>query len=671
MTTEAIDQGETALEAADALTASVRRSLALAAAALRERQDPSGHWKGEFETSLIGESGEVILHHFLRLPDDGRRAEAARTILAEQSRTGGWASYHGGPDELLLSVFCYVALRLAGHDKDEPELLAAAAAVRRLGGVESVDNLLMLAWLAVIGLWPWRDIPLVPAEIVLLPSRFPGNIFQFGAAARGIVVANSLFMATRPVVPAGFDIRELFADPRARRRLPRSRAVRAATALSHWYGRHPIGFLRRRALDKAASWLERTQETDGSWGGNWPQTANVVMGLDAIGLGRDHPVVKAALTGLDRYVVERDARGHRRIEMWTSVVMDTALALTATVMAGGPGTESATGPAVRWLLDHQVTEPGDWAVLTENPEPGGWPYEFTNNANPDCDDTSWAVAALRRLHPRGADPSVDQAVAKAVRWMESQQCEDGGWAAFEPLRWKLPGRDALACIGFLEAPSADITGHVLEALGLDGRAGTPAARRGIAWLRRTQRDDGSWPGWWACYHLHGTSAAVTGLTACGVPGSDPAVVRACDWIVAHQQPDGGWGEDIRALSDPDWIGRGESTPSQTGWALLALVAAGHTDSPAVRRGLAYLVRTQREDGDWDEPQHTWVVHHDGLYWRDSLLRLIYPAMAMASWTAQASAADGAGARGVVHADTDTAADARTEAEADTEGTGAR
>lgn len=614
-------------EAAD-FTTGVEHSLTRAAAALRAQQDPTGYWKGEFETSLIGESGEVIFRHYLGLPYDATVEEAARTILSEQTETGGWRSYHQGPDELLLSIFCYVALRLAGHEADEPELRAAAEAIRKNGGVEAVDNLLMLAWLAVIGLWPWRDIPLIPPEIVLLPSWFPGNIYQMGAAARGIAVANSLFMARRPVRPAGFTIRELLAKPGARR-LPRSTAVRLATTLSHWYGRKPIGFLRRRALRKAARWLSHTQESDGSWGGNWPQTANVVMGLHAIGFGREHPVITSAMEGLDRYVVERD--GHRRIEMWTSVVMDTALGLSATAMAGGPEAESATGPAANWLLKHQVTELGDWAVLTKNPVAGGWPYEFTNNANPDADDTSWTVAALRRLHPRGSDPEIDRACERAVAWMLSQQCDDGGWAAFEPLRWRLPGAEKLAKIGFLEAPSADITGHVLESLGADGRGDSAAARRGVEWLRRNQHRDGSWPGWWACYHVHGTSAAVTGLTACGVPGSDPAVARACEWFVAHQREDGGWGEDIRALYDPAWVGKGESTPSQTAWALLALIAAGRADSEPVRAGLDFLMRTQREDGDWSEPWHTWVVHHDGLYWRDTLLRLIYPVMAMAAY----------------------------------------
>ena len=609
--------------------ARVRRSLGAARDALVRRQSPHGYWKGEFATSVIGDAADVMFRYFLDLPGD-ESAASARTILAERSATGGWASYHNGPDNLLLSVFCYVALRLVGHDRDEPLMRAAAASVRSAGGVEAVENPTMLAWLSLVGLWPWTDIPLIPPELVLLPPRCPGNIYQIGAAARGIVVANSLFMAERPVRSAGFDIDELFAEPAHVTHLPRPAVIRLATAATHWYARHPVGFLRRRAIRKAAEWLIRTQERDGGWGGNWPQTANVVVGLRSAGHRLDQPVLRAALSALDGYAVTTGDQ--RRLEMWTSVVMDTALGLSAAAAAHGhPALGDAARRAADWLLANQVTELGDWAVLTPNPVAGGWPYEFTNNANPDADDTGFAMAALRRLCPPGADPAVDDACDRATRWLFSQQCDDGGWAAFEPLRWRLPGRAALAKIGFLEAPSADVTGHVLEALAANGKADTVEARRGVRWLRRHQQPDGSWPGWWACYHLHGTSAAVTGLTACGVPGTDATVVRACDWITAHQRSDGGWGEDIRALHDREWLGRGDSTPSQTGWALLALIAAGRADTAPVRAGLEFLAGSQRPDGDWDEPWHTWVVHHDGLYWRDTMLRLIYPIMAMSSY----------------------------------------
>ncbi|WP_031068377.1 prenyltransferase/squalene oxidase repeat-containing protein, partial [Streptomyces sp. NRRL WC-3742] len=612
----------------DATTAdatSPARTLERAAAALRRLQHEDGHWQGDCRASLIGESGELVLRHYLGIAPDDSTAAAARTILAEQTPTGGWAAHFGGDDQLLVTVFCYVALRLAGHRPDEPELRAAAGRVRDLGGVEALDNPLMLAWLAMIGLWPWRDIPLFPPEILLLPDDAPGSIYHLGAAGRGVLVANSLLMEGRKVVPAGFDIPELLAEPggRPRRPLP----LRTATTLSHWFAHHPVRPLRRRAVRKAVRYLLRTQERDGGWGGNWPQTANALIGLDAAGLPADHPVRTRAMAALDEYVTHHD--GQRHVDLWIPVVMDTALALGATAAAPGADPKATEG-AVRWLLDNEVTKPGDWAVLTPGQAPGGWPFVFANDTNPDADDTGFAIAALRRAHPRGTDPDVDAACRRAVDWLVSQQCEDGGWAAFEPLRWRLPGRERLAGIGLLEAPSADVTGHVLEALGADGRGHELPARRAVAWLREHQQQDGSWPGWWACHHLHGTVAAVTGLASCGIPGDDPALERGCAWITAHQNPDGGWGEDIRALQDPAWIGRGTSTTSQTSWALIALIAAGHARGEAVRRGLEFLARTQREDGDWDEPQHTWIVYRDGLTYRDSLLRLIYAVTALSA-----------------------------------------
>ena len=271
-----------------------------------------------------------------------------------------------------------------------------------------------------------------------------------------------------------------------------------------------------------------------------------MLALRSAGYAEDHPVIRSAMEALERYVVTRN--GQRRIEMWTSVIMDTTMGLSAAAMAGDTALRPVTERAARWLLDNQVTKLGDWAVLTKEEDRvvGGWPFEFVNEANPDVDDTAFALVALRRLYALGANAEVDDACDRASRWTLSQQCDDGGWAAFEPLRWRLPGREVLGRVGFLEPPSADVTGHVLEALAANGQAAIPAAERGIQWLRRNQLPDGSWPGWWACYHIHGTSAAVTGMTACGIPGDDPAVARACDWLVAHQRDDGGWGEDFRA-----------------------------------------------------------------------------------------------------------------------------
>lgn len=602
-----------------------RAALAAATDLLLARQDPAGWWKGEFDTGLIGDASDVVLRRFLGHGPDSALVGAADTLRAAQLPGGGWATHHGGPPDLVLSVLAYAALRLAGGDPADPELAGAARAIRALGGIEGVQNPAIMAWLCLLGLWPWSDVPLVPPELVLLPTWCPGNVYEIGAAARGIVISNALFMASRPVHPVGFTLDELRARPG--RRPPRSLPMRLAARVTHWYARHPVGWLRRRALAAGERWLVQAQERDGTWGGNWLQTADAVVALEAVGYQRDHPVIAAALGALDRAVI--DSGGRRKVEMWTAVVMDTALAVAATArQRDRPDAVAAAARGADWLRSVQVLRPGDWAVLTPDPVPGAWPYEFVNDRNPDADDTSWVTAALSRLPET---PELAATCDRAVRWLVSQQGADGGWAAFEPMRWRLPGAAALARMGFLEPHSADITGHVLEALGARGLAGSAAARRGVDWLVREQRPDGSWPGWWACYHVHGTSAAITGLTACGVPPEHPAVARAADWLQRHQQADGGWGEDLRALHDPAWLGRGRSTPSQTAWAVQALVAAGRAGGAAAGSAVRWLAAAQRPDGDWDEPEHTWVVHHDGLYWRDTLLRLVYPVGALAAY----------------------------------------
>jgi squalene-hopene/tetraprenyl-beta-curcumene cyclase len=95
----------------------------------------------------------------------------------------------------------------------------------------------------------------------------------------------------------------------------------------------------------------------------------------------------------------------------------------------------------------------------------------------------------------------------------------------------------------------------------------------------------------------------------------------------HQNEDGGWGEDCRSYDDPAWIGRGPSTASQTAWALLALHAAGER-SQVLERGVLWLVAHQREDGSWDEPQHTGTGFPLHFYINYHLYRLTFPVMAL-------------------------------------------
>jgi len=268
---------------------------------------------------------------------------------------------------------------------------------------------------------------------------------------------------------------------------------------------------------------------------------------------------------------------------------------------------------------------GDWAVRRPGLTPGGWAFEFDNDGYPDIDDTAEVVLALRRV----AHPRVAEAVDRAVAWTVGMQSRDGGWAAFDAdntreLVTRLPFCDFGAVI---DPPSADVTAHVVEMLAAEGRADSPACRRGVAWLLAAQEDDGSWFGRWGTNHVYGTGAAVPALVAAGLDAADLPVRAAVRWLSRHQNPDGGWGEDIRSYTDPAWIGRGTSTASQTAWALLALLAAGER-SDVVERGVAFLVRTQRPDGTWDEPQYTGTGFPGAFSLNYHLYRLVFPVSAL-------------------------------------------
>jgi squalene-hopene/tetraprenyl-beta-curcumene cyclase len=595
-------------------------------------QSPHGWWKAELETNVTMDAEDLMLRHFVGNLDPRVSSETARWIRSNQGADGTWATFHGGPPDLSTTVEAYVALRLAGDPPDAAHMEAAAAWVRSRGGI-AATRVFTRIWLAMLGQWRWESLPVLPPEIMLLGAKIPLNIYDFACWARQTIVALSVIMSFRPSRPLPFDLDELRAEsmpaPRASLRT-RAGQFEALDRLLHRYELLPTWFwprskVRRLALAVAERWIVQRQEADGLWGGIQPPVVYSIIALHLLGYGTDHPVLRAAFAGLDGFTIH-DEKG-RRLEACQSPVWDTALSMVALSDAGLAGDHPAMNAAREWLLAEEIRVPGDWSVRRPGLAPSGWAFEFANVNYPDVDDTAEAVLALRRAAPSAA---VGAACDRARRWTLGMQCAGGGWAAFDADNdSRLVAAMPFCDFGEVtDPPSADVTAHVVEMLACEPASSPEALARATEWLWAAQEADGSWFGRWGVNYVYGTGAVVPALVAAGVDAADGRIQHAVRWVEEHQNDDGGWGEDVRSYVEREWIGRGESTASQTAWALLALLAADRRETESVERGITWLVRHQNAEGTWDEPWFTGT----GFPWDFSinyhLYRLVWPLMAL-------------------------------------------
>jgi len=598
------------------------RTLDAAVERLLGLQKEGSWWVGELESNVTMTAQHLLLHEFLGIRDEETTRRCANELLARQRPDGLWAIYWGGEPDLAATLESYAALRLVGLDPDDERLAAARRFCEERGGIGGA-RVFTRIWLALFGLWPWDEIPQIPPELVLMKPWMPLSVYDFACWARQTVVPLTVVLHYRPV-------RNLPPE-RACHELNLGAVPRKATAglLSDralaWYAAQRVQPGRERALAYAERWIIDRQELDGSWGGIQPPWVWSLIALACRGHGLESPYVSRGLAGWNRFMVEEGDR--LRPEACQSPVWDTGLALLALRAADVRVEEPALEHAAHWLVDEEIRERGDWTVRRPGLEAAGWAFEYDNDLYPDIDDAAIVALALEELGY--GRPSVE----RACRWMAGMQSANGGWGAFDAdndAQWlyKIPFCDFGAVT---DPPSADVTAHVVELLARE-HGYEENVRRGIDYLLDEQEEDGSWFGRWGVNYIYGTGAVLPALQAAGFPPDHPAIRRAVAWLEVHQNADGGFGEDCRSYDDGEaglaWRGRGESTPSQTAWALLGLAAAGEARSECAARAVAWLAENQRPDGGWDEDFFTGTGFPRDFLINYHLYREVWPVMAL-------------------------------------------
>jgi len=591
----------------------VEEAIARAQEYLLHLQHPDGYWWGELESNPTMEAEYLFLQHVLGLADPQRWRKIANHIEGRQQADGGWALYYGAPSDLSTSVECYTALKMAGRDPGSAAMVRAREHVLSKGGVEKC-RVFTKIWLAMLGQWDWRGTPYLPPELLLLPSPLPLNIYSFASWTRATVVPMTVVLSQRPTaaVSVEWGVKELYVSgpENAKYELaPPSgfgwdRLFYIADGLLRRVDRLPLNPLRKRALKEVDEWVVSHQEADGSWGGIQPPWVYSLIALKKLGHPVDSGVIKKGMDGFEAFAIEDGDTW--RLQACVSPLWDTCLTISALLDSGVLPDHPAIVKASDWLTARQILKPGDWSVKMKGAEPGGWAFEFENALYPDTDDAAEVLLAIGRAGASGPQAK-KSAVERGMRWVLAMQSRNGGWGSFDKdntslLATKLPFFDFGETI---DPPSADVTAHILEAIGVLGfPVRMPAVRKALDYMWSEQEIDGPWFGRWGVNYIYGTGAALPGLVAAGVDPHDPRVQKAADWVESRQNSDGGWGETCASYADPRLRGRGPSTASQTAWALLALVAADRGSGQTARRGAEYLVRTQGLNGAWEEKEFT-------------------------------------------------------------------
>lgn len=594
-------------------TERLNEAAARARNSLLSIQDPDGFWAFDVEADCTISAEYLFLQRFLRKPIAPELARRiSNYIRRRQLRSGGWPIYKDGAPDISASTKAYFALKLLGDSSEASHMIRARRMILSLGGPSRV-NVFTRITLALFGQIPWRTVPAMPIEIMLLPRWFFFHLDKVSYWSRTVIVPLLIIFTKQPVcaLSQGEGVRELFLEPpqglvhldRFKPGNLRGNLFLHLDRMLKRLDRFAPSILRKKALEKARAWMTERMGK-GGLGAIFPAMANAVMALKILGCPEDHPDFKRGMAALDDLLIQHG--DEEFCQPCVSPVWDTCLSLSALMEEGLPRDHEAAANAAGWLFERQILAPGDWSKKSPKCAPGGWAFQFENTFYPDVDDTSAVLIGIFRAGGLG-DEKYRERIAKAVRWILEMQSSDGGWGAFDVDNDSLYLNDIpFADHGALLDPStADLTGRCIELLAMLGFGRDfPPISRALQFLRSSQEPWGGWFGRWGVNYIYGTWSVLMGLRQLGEDMSRPYIRKAVEWLKSCQNRDNGWGETCYSYDDPSYAGRGKSTPSQTAWALLGLMAAGEHNSVEVQRGIHYLLSNQTREGDWREERFT-------------------------------------------------------------------
>ena len=618
--------------------AATRQAAHQGSEALFKLQRDDGHWSFELEADATIPAEYILLEHYLGTINQPLHERMANYLREIQEDHGGWPLFYRGDFNISASVKAYFALKCVGDDVNAPHMRRARAAILKAGGA-AASNVFTRIQLALFGAVPWHAVPVMPVEIMLLPKWFPFHLSKVSYWSRTVIVPLLVLMTKKPRArnPRNIAVDELFVVPPEQ---VKDWPGNNTSSIWNPVFRHVDNILRylepfmpkqlrQKAMDACLLWVKQRLNGEDGLGAIYPAMANSVMMYDVLGYPLDHPDVAIAKKSVDKLVID-DGKQRAYCQPCVSPIWDTGLAVNALLEAGGD--TARLQKACDWLVSKQILNVvGDWADWRPNVRPGGWAFQYANDYYPDVDDTAVVVMALDRLDRVKYKSAID----RAAEWILGLQSKNGGWGAFDADNEyyylnHIPFADHGA---LLDPPTADVSARCLSMLAQLGyKNDDPRVKAATDYLRKDQQPDGSWFGRWGTNYIYGTWSVLCALNAVGVESGDPAMRRAVAWLLSKQRPDGGWGEDGASYWDDQPRGEGKaSTPAQTAWALIALMAAGEVDNPAVERGIRHLTNTQKPDGTWDEEHYTAVGFPRVFYLRYHGYKAYFPTWALARY----------------------------------------